>query len=157
MAKKDLIHVVNRTALLENLLNQVIERFCKPKEREQYFFWNVVLDSSIMPLGSKARVAMAIAQIMRKKLDQNSIHTVIALRNAFAHHKTSAHPVMSVGAEPGTSEVRYEHQVINSSGKVTRKRRESALTEFNSAYDTARESLIALRDSTTPVSTESAA
>lgn len=50
---RDLVDVINRTALIENILNQVIEAFCEPRQEPFMFFWNVILDSSIMPMGSK--------------------------------------------------------------------------------------------------------
>src|SRR6266446_1742005 len=71
---KDLVDVINRTALIENILNQVIEAFCEPRQEPFMFFWNVILDSSIMPMGSKVKVVMAVAQEMNIKLDQKSIH-----------------------------------------------------------------------------------
>jgi hypothetical protein len=140
----DLALVIDRTALIENMLNQVIEGFCAPQKRAFPFFWNVVLDSSIMPLGSKVKVAMAIAQELRVKLDQNALHSVISLRNAFAHHGIGSHPVCSVGMTPEEDRVHYELQVVANSGKVSRMRREAALASFNSSYQDARESLASL-------------
>ncbi len=143
--KTDLLAlVIDRTALIENLLNQVIENFCAPRKQAFMFFWNVLLDSSIMPIGSKAKVAMAIAQELGAKLDQKSIHAVMSLRNAFAHHKIGSHPVVSVGASPKDSQVHYELQIISNSGKLSRKRRDDALSEFNSSYQFAKGSLVAL-------------
>jgi hypothetical protein len=94
---KDLVDVIDRTALIENILNQVIEAFCEPRQEPFMFFWNVILDSSIMPMGSKVKVVMAIAQEMNVKLDQKSVHSVMSLRNAFAHHPSDSHPVLVVG------------------------------------------------------------
>lgn len=58
----DLVSVVNRTATIENILNQVIENYFSPRKELKIFFWDVLLDSSVMALGSKVKVAMAIAQ-----------------------------------------------------------------------------------------------
>lgn len=141
---KSLSDVIDRTALIENILNQVIECFCEPRRDPFMFFWNVVLDGSIMPMGSKVKVAMAIAQELKFKLDQNSIHNVMSLRNAFAHHPTDSHPVFVVGKTPAENEVHLELQILSNSGKISRKRRQDAFAEFNSSYKLARESVIGL-------------
>ena len=65
----DVIQVINRTALIENLLNQVIEKYSCPRKEVFEFFWDVVLDSSIMSLGAKVKVAMAISQELAVKFD----------------------------------------------------------------------------------------
>ncbi len=109
------------------------------------FFWNVILDSSIMPMGAKVKVAAAIAHELDFRLEQDALHKVMALRNAFAHHDTGSHPVISVGKTEDDSTVHYELQVLTNSGKLMRKRREDALSEFNAAFLAAKESLVALK------------
>lgn len=143
---EDLIHVIDSTALIENILNQVIEVFCEPRQEPFMFFWNVVLDSSIMSMGSKVKVTMAIAQELGVKLDQNAIHTVMSLRNAFAHHKTESHQVLVVGKSREEDKMHCQLQILSNSGKLSRKRRDDAISEFNTSYRLAKESLIALLD-----------
>lgn len=143
--KTDLIHVVDRAALIENILNQVIEDFCEPRKEPFMFFWNVVLDSSIMPMGAKVKVAAAIAQELDFKLEQDALHKVMALRNAFAHHKTGSHPVISVGKTDEDTRIHYELQVLSNSGRLSRKPRQDALAEFHAAYSLAKESLVTLK------------
>ena len=143
--QSDLVYVVDRAALIENILNQVIEDFCEPRKEPFMFFWNVILDSSIMPMGSKVKVASAIAQELDFKLEQDALHKVMSLRNAFAHHKTGSHPVITAGKTEEDSKVHYELQVLSNSGKLARKRREDALSEFNAAFRSAKESLVALK------------
>lgn len=143
---KDLVHVVNRTALIENILNQVIEGFCEPRRDSVMFFWNVVLDSSVMPMGSKVKIAMAIAQELNLKLDQNALHSVLSLRNAFAHHKTESHPVLVAGGSEDEDKVYSQLQILSNSGKLTQRYREDALTDFNEAYKVAYNSLGAMVD-----------
>jgi hypothetical protein len=142
----DLVHVVDRAALIENILNQVIEDFCEPRKEPFMFFWNVILDSSVMPMGSKVKVAAAIAQELDFKLEQDALHKVMAFRNAFAHHKTGSHPVISVGKTEEDSKIHYELQVLSNAGKLSRKRRDDALSDFNAAFLAAKESLVALKD-----------
>jgi hypothetical protein len=143
---RDLVHVIDRTALIENILNQIIEAFCDPRQVPFMFFWNVILDSAIMPMGSKVRVVTAIAQEMNVKLDQKSIHSVMSLRNAFAHHPSDSHPVLVVGKTPAEDESHFELQILSNSGKLSRKRRKDAFDEFNSSYNLAKASLVELLD-----------
>jgi hypothetical protein len=96
----DLERIVARTALIENMLNQVVMNYCAPRKDLHSFFWDVLLDSSVMPIGSKVKVAMAVSQKLRQKLDRNALHKVMSLRNAFAHHSIESHPVIVVKREP---------------------------------------------------------
>jgi hypothetical protein len=137
----DLTLIVDRTALIENMLNQAIEGFCSPRKEAFSFFWNVLLDSSVLTLGAKVKIAMAISQEMHAKLEQDALHSVVSLRNAFAHHATNSHPVLTVGITPEGDQLHYTLQIIGNSGKVTRKRREEALADFNSCYETSKTSL----------------
>jgi hypothetical protein len=141
---EDVVDVIIRTALIENLLNQVIEQYCAPRSDRFAFFWSVLLDSSIMPIGSKAKVAMAVAQCVDFKVDKNAIHEVMALRNAFAHHQTDAHPVFVVGKTEVENSSHFELQIISSSGRITRTKRQDAFKQFNKAYTAAKASLIGL-------------
>lgn len=110
----DVIRVFNRTALIENLLNEPIEKYCPPRKELSAFFWNVVLDSSIMPLGAKIKVAKGIAQEIGVKLIQDPIHKVISYRNAFTHHSVDAHTTIYVRKDPMQTEMHYMLHVISS-------------------------------------------
>jgi hypothetical protein len=90
------------------------------------------------------KIAMAISQELKTDLDQNALHNVVSLRNAFAHHPTNSNPVLSVGKTREEDRLHYTLQIISNSGKVTRKRRDEALVDFTSSYDTAKKSLLAL-------------
>ena len=142
----DLVHVVDRIALIENILNQIIEAFCEPRKDRFMFFWNVILDTSIMPTGSKVKVASAIAQELNLRIEQQALHTVMSLRNAFAHNQTDSHPVLVVGKTQEEDELHFQFQILSHSGKLSHKRRKDALAEFDAAYSDARASLVALLD-----------
>ena len=137
--------VLDRTDLIENLINQVIEKYCAPRPESHDFFSHVMLNSSIMPLGSKIKVVMAICQEIEFKVKSTPLHTVVNLRNAFAHHGISSHPTLVVGKNLENDAVKYYFHIITQSGKVERKSREQALEEFNSAYTSAKELLIKIR------------
>lgn len=139
-----LIEVIDGTALVENLLNQIIEGYCQPRRDRFDFFWSILLDSSILPLGGKVKAVSAIAQQLKFKVDASQLHNILSLRNAFAHHETDSHPLFVVGKTPAQSSAHYQLHIISSSGKVTRKRREDALKEFRVAYKAAKANLVEL-------------
>ena len=142
----DVVVVINRAGLIENLLNQVIEQYCAPPRDRLELFWTVLLDSSVMSVGAKVKVAMAVAHRITFKLEAEPIHRVMALRNAFAHHPTDAHPVLVVGKTEQNDSSHFELHVLSGSGRISRIPREQALDEFNAAYQKAKASLVALRD-----------
>jgi hypothetical protein len=138
----DLVLVIDRAALLEHLINQIICAYCAPRKEAWMFMTSIVLDTSVMSLGAKTKVVMAVAQQVDYKLDKNSIHTAIALRNSFAHNAHDANRVVEVGV---TEEAYYhEFWILQSSGRLDKKKRHEALKEFNEAYTKARRSLIGL-------------
>lgn len=147
-SSNDLTYIIDRTANIENLLDQIIVNFLCPRKEAFFFFWSVILNSSIMTLGAKVTTVMAIAQECNYKLNQNSLHSVISFRNAFAHNSTNAHPEIMVGVEPEDTEIHYTLRIVKSSGKTEVKKREHALEEFNKAFKNAKESLLPLRDIT---------
>ncbi len=104
----DVVDVIDRAALIENVINQIIVGYCKPRKEAWEF-------------------------------------RVIALRNAFAHHASNAHPVLVVGRTPEEDTSHLQFWVLETSGKIFRIKRHEAFNEFNAAYRTARESLLQLR------------
>ena len=156
-AENDLADVIDRTDLIENILSQIIEAFCEPRKDRFMFFWSVLLDSSIMPMGSKVKVAMAISQEMKFKLDQKALHSVISLRNAFAHQPTNSHPVLVIGKTSDEDEMHLQLQILSSSGKISMMRRQDALAKFNESYKVAKTSLVALLNTIKQKETGSAA
>ena len=140
----DVSQIISRTALIENILNQVIHAHTAPRKDAFEFFWNVLLDSSVMPLGSKIKVAMAISQELKFKLEKNALHKVISYRNAFAHHDLDAHPVNVVGKTPDEDKLQNMLHIMKSSGVIEKKCRIEALEDFNKNYNTAKESLVTL-------------
>ena len=140
----DVSQVIDRTDLIENLLNQVIYQYSAPRKEAFEFFWDILLDSSIMPLGSKIKVVMAISQRLNVKLKPDPLHKVISFRNAFAHHGLKSHPTLLIGENPDKDEFQYMLQTIKQSGKTERKNRNAALDEFNAHYVVAKKSLVEL-------------
>ena len=140
----DVADVIDRSALIENIINQVIVSYCKPRKEAREFMWSIVLDTSVMSLGAKVKVVMAVSHEMGFSLEQNALHRVMALRNAFAHHSSNAHPVLAVGQTPEEDSSYLQFWVLEGSGKISRVKRHKALDEFNTAYRKARGSLVEL-------------
>ena len=138
----DVSQVINRTALIENLLNQVIIGYSSPRKDAILFFWEVLLDSSVLPLGSKVKAVMAISQKLGVKFNQDVLHKVISYRNAFAHHATDAHPVLAVGKTPEEDTSHNMLHLLEASGKIQKIKREDAFKDFNKYYAEAREKLV---------------
>lgn len=142
----DVSIVIEKTALIENLVDQIIHKYTTPRKEAFQFFWEILLDSSIMPLGSKLRVVMAISQTVDVKLKQDPLHKVISFRNAFAHHSLHSHATVEVGKTSEEDKSYYMLQIISSSGKTNRISRENALKCFEVNFKKAHESLLELNE-----------
>ncbi len=142
----DLSRVIDRTSLIENILDQIISNYILPSEKTKDFFWDVVLDSSIISLGSKLKLVKVIAFKLHIKLKQNDLHTVISYRNAFAHHDIQSHPrgIVNRGAED--CETTFNLHIIRNSGKTELINRKDAIIEFDTCFFKAKESLLELND-----------
>jgi hypothetical protein len=64
----DVVGVIDRAAVIENIINQVIVGYCKPRKEAWEFMWSIVLDTSVMSLGAKLKVVMAVAHELGFKL-----------------------------------------------------------------------------------------
>lgn len=143
---QDLVKVVNRASLIENLMDQVISEYCAPREHARFFMSEIILNTSVMTLGAKAKVVMAVAQTLDFKIDKDAILQVISLRNAFAHHATNANPVVVFSGKPEENYSYLSFWLLNSSGEIEMVKRHEAFEKFNAVYSLARESLKNLRD-----------
>lgn len=145
LSASDVVDVIDRAVLIENVVNQIIIGYCKPRKEAWSFMWSIVLDTSVMSLGAKVKIVMAISHEIGFKLDKNSLHRVISLRNSFAHNASNAHPVFVVGRTPDEDTSHLQFLVLESSGKVTRIKRHEAFVEFSAVYHAARDSLVQLK------------
>lgn len=142
--ESDVSYVINRTATLENIMNQIIYAYCQPSKNADNFFWDVILDSSIMSLGAKVKAVCAIAFQSSFKMDSAVFHKAISLRNAFAHHSVDAHQMYIAGREKGTGESISMLQVLKSNGNLELMERRSARARFELEYTNARAILVKL-------------
>lgn len=144
--EKDLVMVIDLAGHIENLFNQIIADYVHPRNDAWPFMWQVVLDTSVMPLGSKQKVVMAIAHEMGIKLDKNPLTMVINLRNSFAHNTTDAHPALVIGKTPEDTSVHYQFYTLGTDGILKRVKRHEAFDNFMKYYRLARKSLIDLHE-----------
>lgn len=140
----DLVKVVDQTAVIENLINQIIHLYVAPREHAAIFAWNVLLDTSVITLGAKLKVVMAVAQEVMFKLEKNSLHQLLSLRNAFAHNSTNAHLVLQIGEEGEPHSMYNELWILGSSGEHEILKRHEALEKFNKHYELSDSSLTLL-------------
>ncbi len=138
---EQLSSIVDKTSLLESVMDQVIELYCEPRSEAYPFFVQVLLHSSIMPLGSKVKLISVIAQELNFELNRTALHELVATRNAFAHHPLDSHPTFRHGQD---KEIRYTLAVITNSGKIKRTDRAHALAEFNKIFAPALTSIYSL-------------
>lgn len=137
----DLVMVINRAGTLENMMNQAISDYCAPRAEATFFVWSVLLDTSIVALGSKLKVVMAISHHFNFKLPKDAFSKVIQLRNSYAHHPTNAHPVVVFGKKPEEGNVYHQFWTLDGSGVLKARKQHEAFEEFNVNYKIARDSL----------------
>jgi hypothetical protein len=142
----DLVTVINRADMIENLFNQIISDFIGTRKDQWSFMWHVLLDTSVMPLAAKQKVVMAIALEMGFKLQKNPLIMVIQLRNSFAHHRTDAHPIFVVGKTREEDRMYTQFYTVNSDGVLQKRKRHEAFEDFNKYYRIAKAQLIELRN-----------
>jgi hypothetical protein len=142
----DVSQVIDRTALIENMLNQVIQSYVSPRKDRFDFFSNVLLDSSTIPFGNKVKVVRAIARRLDLKMDEKPIHKVMEYRNAFAHHAVNSHPTLAVRKTPDDDQQYFMLHIFRMSGKIDKEKRNEALLKFNKNYEAVKESLMGLLD-----------
>lgn len=132
---QDLVHVINQAGHIENLFNQIIHDYCAPREHAWYFMWSVVLDTSVMPLGNKLKVVMAVAHELKFKLTKEALYKVIQLRNSFAHNTTYAHQVLVIGRTDEETTTHNEFHTLDSNGALKISKRHEAFELFNKNYE----------------------
>ena len=140
----DLTWIINEFSFIENLMDQIISNFTSPRKDAHFFFWQVILDSSVISVGSKVKVMMAISQECGIKINPDPIHKLLSIRNAFAHSKTNSHPCMVVGKTPEQNEMHYYLHTLSNSGQIKKVKRTEAVEEFNKLYGKAKEQLLEL-------------
>jgi hypothetical protein len=141
----DVAKVIDRTDIIENIIDQIITTFVSPRIEIYTFFRIVVLNQSIISLGGKVKLVKLIAKDIGFNLEEQPLHMILKYRNAFAHHSLQSHPTLIVGKIPEEDKSDYQLVVMTNS-KVERESRQSALKKFNENYILAKSTLIELRN-----------
>jgi hypothetical protein len=150
---EDLAAVIDGAAIIELLFDQVILLFYQPQQQEH--FSALVLSSSVLPLGTKLKIVSGIAAQKKHTLSNDSIHRVLELRNAFAHHSTGANveiQMPSIDSEvsiifdenlrpTSDSPLKYFLHVVDGKGRVKKTARDEALSQFQKHQPLARKEL----------------
>ncbi len=122
--------VIERFIRVEESINKIILDYFKPDNKE--IFISVVLNSSILTIGSKIKILVNIG-VENSTIDK--IRKLSAIRNGFAHTLIINQIYINVPSK-SESEKTIETNVIsiinvmNSSGKIIKKNAHEYLTEY---------------------------
>lgn len=95
--KEELIGwVIDRLNLVERHIDTIIINHIQPKE--EVFFRNTILNTSILGFGSKVKV---LANLEAPKTLISDLKLFLSIRNAFAHSRISSAFKMTIKSSPG--------------------------------------------------------
>lgn len=142
--ENDLSTVIDRTWILEGKINDLIEYFVAPRSGTLDFFYNVLLDTSIISLGAKVKIVMAISQELDVKIKQDAFHKVVSIRNAFAHTGQKSNPAVFLKEDGSLSDTDYVLKIVKNTGKIESMTRSNAMRQFEKKYQIALKSISSL-------------
>lgn len=142
---RQIAFVIDQTNYIEHTVRRILEKYIGAKDGRSNFIQNILLHSSVMGLGQKFKV---LQYIVNKEdwpeINSDHYHTVLSLRNAFAHSDTVTTNIRVTVCNDGHAEKTEVFQVmdtITSSGKVKELTREAALDEFLQSFGPLRDYL----------------
>lgn len=142
---RQIAYIVDHTNTIEYVLRGILTRYVNAPGSRETFIQDILLHSSIINLGGKFKLLHHIVELEGwPKLDRNYFHTLLNIRNAFAHSDTSTIPPIPLYVG-GTKEDKIakrsradvpdlEVTMLNSSGKFRSIGRGKALSEFTQSY-----------------------
>jgi hypothetical protein len=121
--------IIDRMYHLEWQVDIIITEYFNPEKKEE--FEKVVLNSTILPMGAKMKILRNIDGIEGRMVDK--ISTLSSIRNAFAHLPYIQNIDITVDEKlnPLNVEEDNELEVMNSSGKLIKKKVTTLFKEFN--------------------------
>jgi hypothetical protein len=144
-ANRELAFVVDKTNYIEFTLKSILTKYIAARDNRTTFINDILLHSTIVGLGQKFRLLHYIAEREKwPKIDQKHFHTILNIRNAFAHSDTVSHHTVIRQREDGATEVVDSFQLletISSSGTYREVKRKDALDEFTQSYVIVRDHL----------------
>src|SRR3989338_9458744 len=90
MKESELIgEIIEKTKGIEYYFDCILHNFILPQKNVE-FFRNVMLHTSITPMGSKLKIVKSICKnySINPDFDIAKIHRILAIRNIFAHEST---------------------------------------------------------------------
>jgi hypothetical protein len=144
-ANQELAFVIDRTNYIEFTLKSILTKYIAAGDDRRTFVNDILLHSSIIGFGQKIKLLHYIIDREKwPKIDVNHFHTVLNIRNAFAHSDTVNQHIHINLRNDGTSEVVDIFQLldtISSSGKYRKVKRKDALDEFTQSFVAVRDYL----------------
>ncbi|KAF0144894.1 MAG: hypothetical protein FD156_1465 [Nitrospirae bacterium] len=124
--KMETAFVIGRTIAIESLIKQILVQYISPQKDRLPFLKDIILNNSMLNLGAKIKAFLFLVETNNwKKIDENHFHTILRIRNSFAHSDTTILVTLS--------EVSYLLDSFHS-GKLKKVKRKDALHEFTQSY-----------------------
>jgi hypothetical protein len=140
--------IIEQCNQIEEYLKAIIEAYISPGDDRQKFFRSRVLNNSVMSFGSKVKLVIAINRELKLvKLERESFHKIMQLRNAFAHTDIFGGIRMDSSrqnSDPDATTVGLES--ISGDGEIEYITREAAFQEFQDIYESVESTLKKMLD-----------
>lgn len=121
--------VINRTVIIEGLINSIILDYFSPTDRE--LFLSHVLNSTVMHYGGKLKVLNGIGL---EKSTFQSLQRIGNIRNSFAHTNITYKMTISENEEGFLTSVSPQINVMNGAGEIKPKDPYELVVEFLELY-----------------------
>lgn len=138
---RQIAYVIDHTNTIEHIMKKFLVSYVSAPENRTEFVNDVLLHSSVLNLGAKFKLLHhAVEKEGWPKTDRNYFHTLLSVRNAFAHSDTVVQPSVVVYLShdsPARGEVTTPDSMlvtISSSGRYEAVDRKEALNKFTQSY-----------------------
>ena len=124
---------------IEFRIDSIIVNFFKPVDANR--FNRIVLNSSIIDVGSKLKILSNIGTIDKQMVEK--IRKIAAIRNGFAHAPINEHVIINVDEIKNSTTLVVETriEVMNSQGEIKSKIALDYLREFSTLCDDVRKTI----------------
>lgn len=133
----EIAYVIERTIAIETFIRLILTKYISPPKDRLPFLEEIILNNSMLNLGAKVKALLHLVEKNNwKKIDQKHFHTILQIRNSFAHSDTT------ILVEP--MEISYLLDSVQTSGRFMRVKTKNALHDFTQSYVAVKEYLIDL-------------
>lgn len=123
--------MLNQFYNLELMINELIANYFKPEKYTEFF--NIMLNTSVTPYGSKVKVLPNLVEIDKRII--NELRQLGNIRNGVAH--VAPHYVLEKKEGDAKGELTIKIDVMNSGGKIVKKDFWELSKEYNELLDSA--------------------